>query len=130
MSDTPMINDAQAGQKTVVYSARPWVRHYEQGVSPELTIPDQPLIWLLDQAVPTYSGREIQHQLAVSGARIMVMLDSFYPVVRAVRASTALEHVSLTSPADFLPPLLHILYPLSQRGAKNPQPLLTSKDML
>jgi hypothetical protein len=33
MSDTPMTNDAQAGQKTAVYSTRPWVRHYEQGVS-------------------------------------------------------------------------------------------------
>ena len=200
MSDTPMTNDAQAGQKTAVYSARPWVRHYEQGVSAELAIPDQPLTWLLDQAVhnhsdqtaiiyygnrlnyaqlsslanrfaaalqrlgvqkgdrvaialpnipqypiafygalrvgavvvptnPLYTEREMQHQLADSGARVIVMLDSFYPVVRAVRANTALEHVILTSPADFLPPLLHALYPLSQRGAKNPEPRLTSKEM-
>src|SRR5579859_2392187 len=37
-------------------------------------------------AVPTnplYTGRELQHQLADSGARIMVMLDDFYPTVRA-----------------------------------------------
>ncbi len=200
MSDTPMTNDAQAGQKTAVYSARPWVRHYEQGVSAELAIPDQPLTWLLDQAVhnhsdqtaiiyygnrlnyaqlsslanrfaaalqrlgvqkgdrvaialpnipqypiafygalragavvvptnPLYTEREMQHQLADSGARVIVMLDSFYPVVRAVRANTALEHVILTSPADFLPPLLHALYPLSQRGAKNQEPRLTSKEM-
>ena len=46
MSDTPMTNDAQAGQKTAIYSALPWVRHYEQGVSAELAIPDQPLTWL------------------------------------------------------------------------------------
>ena len=200
MPDTPMINDAQAGQKTAVYTSRPWVRHYEQGVSPELTIPDQPLTWLLDQAVhnhsdqtaiiyygtrlnyaqlsslanrfavalqrlgvqkgdrvaialpnvpqypvafygalrvgavvvptnPLYTEREMQHQLADSGARVMVMLDSFYPVVRAVRANTALEHIILTSPVDFLPPLLRILYPLSQRSAKNPQPPLTSREM-
>ena len=200
MSDTPMTNDAQAGQKTAVYSARPWVRHYEQGVSAELAIPDQPLTWLLDQAVhnhsdqtaiiyygnrlnyaqlsslanrfaaalqrlgvqkgdrvaialpnipqypiafygalrvgavvvptnPLYTEREMQHQLADSGARVIVMLDSFYPVVRAVRANTALEHVILTSPADFLPPLLHALYPLSQRGAKNQEPRLNSKEM-
>src|SRR6266851_5896467 len=78
---------------------------------------------------PLYTEREMQHQLADSGARVIVMLDSFYPVVRAVRANTALEHVILTSPADFLPPLLHALYPLSQRGAKNPEPRLTSKEM-
>src|SRR5579859_2678319 len=78
---------------------------------------------------PLYTEREMQHQLADSGARVIVMLDSFYPVVRAVRANTALEHVILTSPADFLPPLLHALYPLSQRGAKNQEPRLTSKEM-
>src|SRR6266568_2504295 len=200
MSDTPMTNDAQAGQKTAIYSARPWVRHYEQGVSAELAIPDQPLTWLLDQAVhnhsdqtaiiyygtrlnyaqlsslanrfaaalqrlgvqkgdrvaialpnipqypiafygalragavvvptnPLYTEREMQHQLADSDARVIVMLDMFYPVVRAVRANTALEHVILTSPADFLPPALHMLYPLSQRSAKHPEPHLTDKEI-
>src|SRR6266571_3260897 len=78
---------------------------------------------------PLYTEREMQHQMADSGARVIVMLDSFYPVVRAVRANTALEHVILTSPADFLPPLLHALYPLSQRGAKNQEPRLTSQEM-
>src|SRR5215472_15909353 len=200
MSDTPMINDAQAGQKSVVYSARPWVRHYEQGVSPELAIPDQPLTWLLDQAVqnhsdqtaiiyygtrlnyarlsslanrfasalqslgvkkgdrvaialpnipqypmafygallagavvvptnPLYTEREMQHQLADSGARVLVMLDMFYPIVRAVRQQTALDHIILTSPADFMPPVLRSLYPLSQRRARSPQPHLTHKEL-
>jgi len=54
---------------------------------------------------PLYTEREMQHQLADSGARVMVMLDSFYPIVRAVRARTPLEHTIVTSPADFLPPL-------------------------
>src|SRR6266700_2299226 len=200
MSDTPMTNDAQAGQKAAVYSARPWVRHYEQGVSAELAIPDEPLTWLLDQAVhnhsdqtaiiyygnrlnyaqlsslanrfaaalqklsiqkgdrvaialpnipqypiafygalragavvvptnPLYTEREMQYQLAESGARVIVMLDMFYPVVRAIRAKTALEHVVITSPADYLPPLLRTLYPLSQRNAKHPEPRLTEKEL-
>src|SRR6266568_4847146 len=200
MSDTPMTNDAQAGQKAAVYSARPWVRHYEQGVSAELAIPDQPLTWLLDQAVhnhsdqtaiiyygtrlnyaqlsslanrfaaalqrlgvqkgdrvaialpnipqypiafygalragavivptnPLYTEREMQHQLADSGARVIVMLDSFYPVVRAVRANTALEHVIITSPTDFLPPMLQRLYPLSQLHVHHPQPPLNEKEL-
>src|SRR6266566_2342835 len=196
MSDTPMTNDAQAGQKAAVYSARPWVRHYEQGVSAELAIPDQPLTWLLDQAVhnhsdqtaiiyygtrlnyaqlsslanrfaaalqrlgvqkgdrvaialpnipqypiafygalragavivptnPLYTEREMQHQLADSGARVIVMLEEFYPTVRSVRDQTALEHIILTSPADYLPPMMHTLYPLSQRRAKRLEPHLT-----
>src|SRR6266446_1375056 len=78
---------------------------------------------------PLYTEREMQHQLADSGARVMVMLDTFYPIVRAVRANTALEHVIVSSPADFLPPVLRILYPLSQRKAKNPEPRLTEKEL-
>ncbi len=77
---------------------------------------------------PLYTEREMQHQLADSGARMLIMLDDFYPTVRAVRAKTALEHVILTSPADYLPSVLHTLYPLSQRNAKHPEPRLTDKE--
>jgi long-chain acyl-CoA synthetase len=58
---------------------------------------------------PLYTEREMQHQLADSGARVLVMLDTFYPIVRAVRKQTALEHIIVTSPADFLPPVLRAL---------------------
>jgi long-chain acyl-CoA synthetase len=78
---------------------------------------------------PLYTEREMQHQLADSGARILVMLDSFYPSVRTIRSQTALEHVIVTSPADFLPPILRVLYPLSQRGEKQLQPPLTEKEL-
>src|SRR6266852_4378197 len=78
---------------------------------------------------PLYTEREMQHQLADSGARVVVMLDMFYPVLRAIRAKTALEHVVITSPADYLPPLLRTLYPLSQRNARHPEPRLTGKEL-
>jgi long-chain acyl-CoA synthetase len=78
---------------------------------------------------PLYTEREMQYQLADSGARLLVMLDSFYPVVRAVRNQTALEHIIITSPADFLPRMLRLLYPLSQRGATYPEPPLTSREL-
>src|SRR5690348_7679702 len=78
---------------------------------------------------PLYTEREMQYQLADSGARVLVMLDSFYPVVRAIRKQTALEHIIITSPTDFLPPLLRTLYPLSQRGVKHLEPPLTEKEL-
>ena len=78
---------------------------------------------------PLYTEREMQHQLADSGAKILVMLDMYYPVVRAVRKETNLEHVIVTSPAEFLPPMLQKLYPLSQRNAKLPEPRLTDKEL-
>ncbi len=78
---------------------------------------------------PLYTEREMQHQLADSGARVLVMLDTFYPIVRAIRKQTALEHIIVTSPADFLPPLLQALYPLSQRRAGSPEPHLTRQEL-
>jgi long-chain acyl-CoA synthetase len=78
---------------------------------------------------PLYTEREMQHQLADAGARVLVMLDTFYPVVRAVRQQTPLEHIILTSPADFLPPVLRELYPLSQRRTRSPEPSLARKEL-
>jgi long-chain acyl-CoA synthetase len=69
---------------------------------------------------PLYTEREMQHQLADSGARLLIMLDMFYPVVRAIRERTALEHIIFTSPADSLPPILRLLYPLRQRRSGQP----------
>jgi long-chain acyl-CoA synthetase len=102
-----------------------------------LNIPQYPIAFygaLLAGAVvvptnPLYTERELQHQLADSGARVLVMLDTFYPLARAVRKQTALEHIIVTSPADFLPPLLRALYPLSQRHARSPEPPLTHKEL-
>src|SRR5207245_8208491 len=78
---------------------------------------------------PLYTEREMQHQLADSGARFIVMLDMFYPIVRTVRANTELEHIIITSPADYLSPMLQRLYPFSQLRAHHPRPLLTEKEL-
>src|ERR1700694_1849477 len=77
---------------------------------------------------PLYTKREMQHQLADAGARAIVMLDDFYPDVRAVRSETALEHIILTRPTDYLPPILQTLYPLSQINARHTEPRLTDKE--
>jgi len=200
MSDQSVIHNAQDEQNMPVGFARPWLRHYEQGVPAQLAIPDHPLTWILDQTVsrypthtafiyygtkltyaqfsslayrfaiglqrlgikqgdrvaialpnipqypiafygalragaivvptnPLYTEREMQHQLADSGARVVVMLDMFYPVVRTIRANTALEHIIITSPTDYLPPVLQRLYPLTQFHAHHQQPPLTDKEL-
>src|SRR5260370_4174908 len=59
----------------------------------------------------------------------MVRRDMFCPVVRAVRVNPALEQIILTSPADFLPPMLQRLYPLTQVRARHPEPRLTEKEL-
>jgi len=200
MSDQSVINNPLAEQNLSIDFARPWVRHYEQGVPAQLKLLDHPLTWLLDQTVsrypghtafiyygtkltyaqfsslanrfatglqrlgikkgdrvaialpnipqypiafygalragavvvptnPLYTEREMQHQLADSGASVVVMLNMYYPVVRAIRAHTTLEHIIITSPTDYLPPMLQKLYPLSQLHAHHPQPSLTEKEL-
>jgi long-chain acyl-CoA synthetase len=64
---------------------------------------------------PLYTEYEMQHQLADSGAKVLVVLSMFYPIIRAIREQTVLEHVIVTSPADFLPLVLQKLYPLSKQ---------------
>ena len=78
---------------------------------------------------PLYTEREMQYQLADSDARVMVVLDLLYPIVRAVRRQTALEHIIVTSPADFLPPAQRVLYPLSQWRSRQPEAHLSSKEL-
>lgn len=79
---------------------------------------------------PLYTEREMQSQLADSGTRVIVVLDTLYPLVRAARPQTALEQIIVTSPADFLPPAQRALYPLlSQRGSSQPQGHLTGREL-
>lgn len=78
---------------------------------------------------PLYTAHEMQHQLADAGAKVLVMLNMFYPLVRTIRQETPLKHVIVTSPADYLPPLLHTLYPLTLRGSRLPTPPLTDKEI-
>ncbi|HEX7735596.1 MAG TPA: long-chain fatty acid--CoA ligase [Ktedonobacteraceae bacterium] len=83
-------------------------------------------------AVPTnplYTERETQHQLADSGARALVVLDMYYPIARAVREQTELKQIIITKVSDFLPPALRLLFPLSQRKAKLPEPRLTPQEL-
>src|SRR6266699_3462160 len=144
MSDTPMTNDAQAGQKTAVYSARPWVRHYEQGVSAELAIPDEPLTWLLDQAVHNHSDQTaiIYYGNRLNYAQLSSLANRFAAALQRLgvqkgdRVAIALPNIpqyliafygALRAGAVVVP--THPLYPLSQRGAKNQEPRLTSQEM-
>ncbi|MDQ1725516.1 MAG: long-chain acyl-CoA synthetase [Frankiaceae bacterium] len=70
---------------------------------------------------PLYTARELRHQLADSGAVVIVCLDMAYPKVAEVREQTPLRHVIVTSIPDYLPTvkrlLLHLPLP-SIRGRR------------
>ncbi|GCE11206.1 long-chain-fatty-acid--CoA ligase [Tengunoibacter tsumagoiensis] len=78
---------------------------------------------------PLYTEREMQHQLTDSGAKVLVLLDMYYPVVRTIRSQTHLKHVIVTSVTDFFPVLQRTLYPLTQLHAKKLEPVLTTREI-
>ncbi|PKO69556.1 MAG: long-chain-fatty-acid--CoA ligase [Betaproteobacteria bacterium HGW-Betaproteobacteria-17] len=54
---------------------------------------------------PLYTARELQHQLADSGATAIVVLENFAHTLQEIVAATALRHVITTRVGDLLPPL-------------------------
>ncbi len=53
---------------------------------------------------PLYTARELQHQLADSGALAIVVLENFAHTLEQGRAGTALRHIITTQVGDLLPP--------------------------
>jgi long-chain acyl-CoA synthetase len=63
---------------------------------------------------PLYSAREAEEQFNDCGARIAVVLDRFYPLVKQVQERTALTRVIVTRIKEYFPPLLWALYTVSK----------------
>lgn len=64
---------------------------------------------------PLYVERELQIQLADSGAETIVALDFLYPRIEKIKNATALKYTILTSVRDGLPWLLSLLYPIKAK---------------
>ncbi len=175
------------------YVKRPWLAHYSASVPATVSVPEQPLTWLIDDAArkyganiaveyygtrltylqlaslierfaralvrlgikrgdrisiclpntpqfpiafygalkagavvvptnPLYTPPELEHQLNDSGARAIVMLDQFYPAFASIRERTPVEHVILTSVADYFPLLLALGYGVAQAREQRGKP--------
>jgi long-chain acyl-CoA synthetase len=50
---------------------------------------------------PLHLEREVEFQLADSGAQTIVLLDSLYPIVKAVKEKTSLKNIIVTAANDF-----------------------------
>ena len=67
---------------------------------------------------PVATATELQAQLRDSGARVVVCLDRGYETVAQVRAHTAVQHVVVTSIADYLPTRARLAMRLPLRSAR------------
>ncbi len=69
---------------------------------------------------PLYSAREVGYQLNDCGAKTMIVLDRFLPLVRSVRQGTGLENVVVTSIKEHFPASLWVLYTLTREIKERP----------
>jgi len=61
---------------------------------------------------PLYAPRELEHQLNDCGAKVVLVMSSFYPVIKQIRAQTSLERVIVTNIKEYFPPFLKLLFTL------------------
>jgi long-chain acyl-CoA synthetase len=71
---------------------------------------------------PLYTARELQHQLADSGAEAIVILENFASVLQQVIARTRIKHVVVASMGDLLGPMKGTLVNLVVRHVKKMVP--------
>jgi len=95
------------------------------------------------QTNPLYKGEELAQQMANSGAKVLVALDIFRPIIDPIMPdatggsdgqdaadATSLEAVIYCNVRDYLPTIKRLLYPIKARGdgmwapIKNPSPPL------
>lgn len=67
------------------------------------------------QTNPLYTERELQYQMADSGAKIIVSMDILYPRITKVLKETNIENVIITAIKDYLPFPKNLVYPFIQK---------------
>jgi len=71
---------------------------------------------------PLYTARELQHQLADSGAVAIVVLENFAHTLQEVVATTAVRHIITTQVGDLFPPVRACLINLAIKWVKRMVP--------
>jgi long-chain acyl-CoA synthetase len=71
---------------------------------------------------PLYTARELQHQLADSGAVAIVVLENFAHTLQEVVATTAVRHIITTQVGDLFPPVRACLVNLTIKWVKRMVP--------
>ncbi|HKY52565.1 MAG TPA: long-chain fatty acid--CoA ligase [Candidatus Limnocylindria bacterium] len=63
---------------------------------------------------PLYTAPELHHQLADSGATVLVSLSRLYPVAKAARAGTSVKNVIVTNIKEEMPVVLRTLFTVAK----------------
>jgi long-chain acyl-CoA synthetase len=61
---------------------------------------------------PLYAPPELEHQLNDCGAEVILVMSSFYRVVKQIQANTAIKEVIVANIKEYFPPVLRLLFTL------------------
>jgi long-chain acyl-CoA synthetase len=78
---------------------------------------------------PTYTPREMTDALTTTGAETLVVLNRFYPQVKAVQGQTSVRRVITTGIKEYLSPLLRTAYTLLREQKDGERIALASGDL-
>lgn len=67
------------------------------------------------QTNPLYTERELQYQMADSGAKVILVMDILYPRATKILKETSIENVIVTGIKDYLPFPKNLVYPFVQK---------------
>lgn len=67
------------------------------------------------QTNPLYTERELQYQMADSGAKVILVMDILYPRAMKILHETNIENVIVTGIKDYLPFPKNLVYPFIQK---------------
>ena len=67
------------------------------------------------QTNPLYTERELQYQMADSGAKVILVMDILYPRAMKIINETKIENVIVTGIKDYLPFPKNLVYPFIQK---------------
>ncbi|MER1987068.1 MAG: long-chain-fatty-acid--CoA ligase [Solibacillus sp.] len=67
------------------------------------------------QTNPLYTERELQYQMADSGAKVILVMDILYPRATKILKETKIENIIVTGIKDYLPFPKNLVYPFIQK---------------
>jgi len=63
---------------------------------------------------PTYPPAKMQYQIDDCGAKFVIVLSMFYPIIQQIRSETKLEHAIVANIKEYMPPIARFLFTIAR----------------
>ena len=63
---------------------------------------------------PTYPPSKMQYQIDDCGAKFVIVLSMFYPIIQQIRSQTKLQHAIVANIKEYMPPIARFLFTIAR----------------